>query len=463
MRNQYLDLLRALAVTRVVVYHTTSFALLTVGFPAMSLMFALAGSLMAASIDKRGARAIGSRLRRLLPPLWILAAVFVPAMVITGLEFDWRVFLWALPLHDPPANEWGSHTLSAIWYLRDYLWFVIVSPLALPLFRRFPVPAVLAPLGLLVAVELFGLPAGKVLADFGLYFGAWMIGFAHHDGMLRRMPKQLLFGLAMISSGLGAAWFLNHPSPRGYDLNDIRLGDGLWSTGFVLVILGLAPASAAWIDRLPPLRNVVAVLNRRAVTIYLWHIPALVGLEYLLTPRGLWRDDPAGLAFRLLMVIATLAVGVMLFGWVEDVASRRKPVLLPIPRVPTPSVPEAQVPAPRVPEAQVSGPRVPTAEPALVGSGRPESGPPESGPPESGREAATVPSGVSTLARGEGPEGQDRRPSRTARDRRGGGREAQNRGREARKQGREDRDDGRRRYRGFTAILPLPVSRSSSR
>src|SRR5262245_17856190 len=106
MRNQYLDLLRALAVTRVVVYHTTGFALLTVGFPAMALMFALAGSLMAASIDKRGARAIWSRLRRLLPPLWILAAIFVPAMVITGLEFDWRLFLWALPLHDPPANEW---------------------------------------------------------------------------------------------------------------------------------------------------------------------------------------------------------------------------------------------------------------------------------------------------------------------------------------------------------------------
>jgi len=61
MRNRYVDLLRALAIVRVVVYHTTGWAFLTVLFPAMSVMFALGGSLMAASLDRSGTAAVGRR------------------------------------------------------------------------------------------------------------------------------------------------------------------------------------------------------------------------------------------------------------------------------------------------------------------------------------------------------------------------------------------------------------------
>ncbi|HEX2771817.1 MAG TPA: acyltransferase, partial [Micromonosporaceae bacterium] len=70
MRNRYLDLLRFLAIVRVVVYHTSGWAFLTLVFPAMAVMFALAGSLMAASLDRSGASAVGRRLRRMLPALW---------------------------------------------------------------------------------------------------------------------------------------------------------------------------------------------------------------------------------------------------------------------------------------------------------------------------------------------------------------------------------------------------------
>jgi peptidoglycan/LPS O-acetylase OafA/YrhL len=327
-RDRYVDLVRAAAVARVVVYHATGWSWLTVVFPAMATMFALAGSLTAASLDRHGANAVGRRLRRLLPPLWILAAVFVPAMLVTGLKPDWSLLLWALPLTDPPAHGWGALALSVIWYLRDYLWFVLVSPIALPVFRRLPVPAVLAPLALLVAIE-FGLPAGTVIRDFALYFGCWLLGFAHHDGMLQRMPRRLLFGLAATAATLGAAWFLTHPGPRGYDLNDIRLGNGLWSTAFVLLVLGLAPATASWVDRLRRVGRTVTFLNRRAVTIYLWHMPVVVGFAALLTPLGLWTRDPAGIVLRVLLVAAGVALPVAAFGWVEDLAARRRPVALP--------------------------------------------------------------------------------------------------------------------------------------
>ena len=103
-RNQYLDLLRAVATVRVVVYHSTGWAALSVVFPAMSVMFALGGSLMAASLDRYGPLAVEKRLHRLLPALWVLVAIAVPVMLTIGLVWDWRVLLWAFPVQDPPAT-----------------------------------------------------------------------------------------------------------------------------------------------------------------------------------------------------------------------------------------------------------------------------------------------------------------------------------------------------------------------
>lgn len=51
-RDRYLDLLRSLALVRVVLYHLFGWAWLTVLFPSMGVMFALAGSLMARSLSR---------------------------------------------------------------------------------------------------------------------------------------------------------------------------------------------------------------------------------------------------------------------------------------------------------------------------------------------------------------------------------------------------------------------------
>ncbi|TDB71711.1 acyltransferase [Micromonospora sp. KC723] len=342
MRNRYLDLLRALAVIRVVVYHVTGLATLTLVFPAMSVMFALAGSLMAASLDRSGVPAVPRRLRRLLPSLWVVAAIFVPAMLLTGLVLTPRVLLWLFPVADPPANYWGALALSPIWYLRDYLWFVLASPVALWLFRRAPLPTLLAPYALLVAVESGVLAtASPVAHHFGLYFGAWLLGFAHHDGMLRRLANRVLVPAALALGAAGGAWILTHPGPRGYDLNDIPLGNALWSAAFILLMIGRAPDAAAWVDRSRLVSRLVTLVNRRALTIYLWHMPFVV----LLTPMvGLvgWTDrDPVGLAVRVALVFALVGVVALLVGWVEDIAARRRPELLPGGRPRTVTAPSA--------------------------------------------------------------------------------------------------------------------------
>jgi peptidoglycan/LPS O-acetylase OafA/YrhL len=324
MRNRYVDLLRALAIVRVVVYHSTGWAFLTVAFPAMSLMFALGGSLMASSLDRSGASALGRRLRRLLPSLWVLSALFVPAMVLTGLAVNWRLLLWGVPLADPPANTWGALALSTVWYLRDYLWFVLASPVALWLFRRAPVPMLLAPYALLLAHEIGRLPTNPVIRDFGLYFGAWLLGFAHHDGMLRRVSRRLLVAAALVLAAAGAVWILTHPGPRGYDLNDIALGNALWSGGFMVVLLGFAPAGIGWLDRWTTADRVVVVLNSRALTIYLWHMPIVVGVGYAAIKLGFDTSTAVGLTTKVAVVVALVAVAIALFGRVEDLAARHR-------------------------------------------------------------------------------------------------------------------------------------------
>ena len=352
MRNRYLDLLRAVAITRVVVYHVTGWSVLTIVFPAMPVMFALAGSLMAASLDKAGISAIGRRLRRLLPSLWALSLICVPAMLLTGLAWSPRVLLWLLPLQDPPANEWGAQALSANWYLRDFLWFVILSPAALWLFRRLPLQTLAIPYTMLLFIEFARWQPNVVVRDIALYFGAWLLGFAHHDGMFDRLGRKRLLALAGTLATTGAWYIYEHPGPRGYDLNDIHLGNALWAGAFILVALGCAPDAERFEGSRLWWHRPVTVLNSRALTIYLWHVPILTAVTRIAEARGWHVVDGIGIAWRLAVVLVGVAFAVALFGWVEDVAGRRRPVLLPgarRPRTPEPAAgvrPAASSPPP---------------------------------------------------------------------------------------------------------------------
>lgn len=316
-RNHYLDLLRAVATVRVVVYHSTGWGTLSIVFPAMSVMFALGGSLMAASLDRYGPVAVEKRLHRLLPSLWVLVAVAVPAMLAIGLVWDWRVLLWAFPLQDPPATGFWLEGLAAMWYLRDFLWLVLLSPLLLPVFRKFPLVSVLVPYVALAVITFAGGKPPPVLHDLALYGGAWLLGFAHHDGLLKRRRWWLVGVLAVA----GAAWALTHPGPRGLDLNDIPLGNALWSAAFILVALGMSPM-------VRPSR-LLTVLNARALTIYLWHVPLIVAVARFAEWSGLPIFGWVGIGWRLAVVTAGLSLIVLAVGWVEDVSAGRRPALVP--------------------------------------------------------------------------------------------------------------------------------------
>src|SRR3954447_22730554 len=198
MRNRYIDTLRAAAILRVIVYHAFGWAWLTVALPAMGVMFALAGSLMAASLGANGARrAVTSRIRRLVPALWALGAAAVPLMLLHGWRpHRYQLLFWVLPVDDPPGSPWGQPFWQVLWYLRAYLWFVLVSPLLYLCYRRGPWATMAAPLATLLVLNATGFKLPEwgdgIMWDLVTYGACWVAGFAHQDGRLFRIPLPAL-------------------------------------------------------------------------------------------------------------------------------------------------------------------------------------------------------------------------------------------------------------------------------
>ncbi|GAA0807707.1 acyltransferase family protein [Spirilliplanes yamanashiensis] len=337
MRNRYIDLLRAAAILRVVVYHAVAWPWLTIALPAMGVMFALAGSLTAASLERRdAAHVVVSRIRRLVPPLWALAAVAVPAMYLAGWDDEkmglHRLAYWIVPVGDPPGSEWGGDLWGPLWYLRAYLWFVLLSPLLWWAYRRAAWAAVAAPFAALLALHVTGFEFygnGDAIAwDLATYGSCWIAGFAHHDGRLQRLRAWVV---APVTLALGAAAMLYlraHPEEYRSDLGDVPIAQALWAFAFVLLALWWEPPMG-WLDRVRGLAAAVRLLNARAVTVYLWHSPAIFATIALLGWLALDDlgplDAPATLAGALLLT----AVAVVAFGWIEDLAGRRRPRLWP--------------------------------------------------------------------------------------------------------------------------------------
>jgi peptidoglycan/LPS O-acetylase OafA/YrhL len=363
-RERYLDVLRALALIRIFIYHGLAWAWLSFAFPATGVMFALAGSLMARSLDRAPAGAVTShRVRRLLPALWVLGALLVPAMLWHGWPDrpSWsHLLLWVVPVAEPPGSEWAVSATQVLWYIVTYLWLLLLSPALRWLYRHRPVRTVLLPLGALLVLEamprIASDPVDSVLVNVATFGACWVVGFAHRDGALRRMSLPLLCTLAVLCLCVGAGWALTHPGGNGPDLNDIPVAQAFYSLGFVLLVLRAAPAMR-WLQRLRPLDRVVAVLNARAVTIYLWHNVAIAVSIVVGDRLEVWRLDRFEQFGYLAVALPLLLIPLFAVGWVEDFAARRRPRILPGRRLPAgqvaagpPSRPHRPRPSPARPD-----------------------------------------------------------------------------------------------------------------
>ncbi|MFA3873625.1 acyltransferase [Streptomyces sp. MMCC 100] len=341
-RDRYFDTLRALALVRVVAYHAFGWPWAGLVFPSMGVMFGLAGTLMARSLQRPAAAVVRSRLRRLLPPFWCWGLFVVGAMLVRGWMPGRQIVYWVVPLGDPPGSAWGEQAWEILWYLRTYLWFVLLSPLLLRVFRVAPRTVLLLSLAPIAVFQFLWQPPenrfGTGLLDLATYLFCWILGFAHRDGVLARLRPVAVVVLSLAALAFGAWYAFAHRAEYGtYDLDDIPFAQAFWSAGFVTLLMyskARLGVDFAGLARLRRLDRLVTVLNARAVTVYLWHELALV-LAVPLIDR-FW-DVPAFEAylplesqwFLLGVGWVLIAVFVLLFGWVEDVAARKRPRLLP--------------------------------------------------------------------------------------------------------------------------------------
>jgi peptidoglycan/LPS O-acetylase OafA/YrhL len=334
-RSRYLDTLRTLAIVRVVAFHGTGVAWLGMVFPSMGVMFALAGSLMASSMAKAGDRpeiVIWSRFKRLMPAVWALAAVLIPVMMIMGWgPNDVRplnapaIYAWVFPLSDPPSNAWAVPIAGILWYIRTYLWLVIISPLLWAGFRRWPMLTTALPVVLLpISANIhFSAWLSDVLAQLGTYAPCWILGFWHATGKLRALGrKTLLIGALCIAAAIG--WMQIQPLPQGFIQSD-PVAQLLWSAAFVVVLLRFEPAMR-FMDRVKPLARLVRAVNARAVTIYLWHQLAILTAVAVIARARLGRIDnhAALLCVKFALVAALIVLICWLMGWVEDLTAPKQ-------------------------------------------------------------------------------------------------------------------------------------------
>lgn len=367
-RDRYLDLLRALALLRVMLYHQFGWFWLPLVFPSMGVMFALAGSLMARSLSRPALGVIRGRLRRLLPPMWLFGAVLLTLQILDGWGPDseghptwwWtKLAFWILPLSTPPYAEalpgfglvsetWALQITVPLWYLRAYLWYVLLSPLMLKALRRLPVVTLCTPLAVLVVMHTFFADQDFVYSrvwenanDFAMFGSCWILGMAHQEGLLKKIPQYVLPSIAPLVMVAGLWYLQTRPVDPTVptDIESWPIAQALWSLGFVALLLHISPSWEVWPGVLERWNGLVSFLNARAVSVYLWHQVALVAAIPLVDP--LWSVEffyenfqwlLASMWFTLLVAIPLVGLLVLAFGWVEDVAAKRPPRLLPYPR-----------------------------------------------------------------------------------------------------------------------------------
>jgi hypothetical protein len=337
-----------------VISHSYDVVWLPLLFPALPVLFAVGGATVARVLEHSRVNPWSGLARlawRVLPPVWALAAVIVPVMLTFGwtanpasgsgspLAWD-TMWLWLLPVAEPPGSGWGHGLGQPVGYIAAYLWLLLLSPSLLWLFRRWPLRTVSVPLLVLVGATagVWSMEdrAGRVVLDLATLAGFWMLGFAYQANTIRSHSWRRVLPLSLVLMGSGVFWLLRDPGPGiGTDREQVPLVMALWGMGAVLLLLRLRPA-AGLVPRMAWLDEVLGVVTARAVTIYLWTLPAVHLARFLVDrlPASLQLDDnPLVAAAQLHAVTLVLvATAVLVLGPLEDLGARHRGRRASLPR-----------------------------------------------------------------------------------------------------------------------------------
>jgi fucose 4-O-acetylase-like acetyltransferase len=269
------------------------------------------------------------RLLRLLRPAAVLLAV-----MFAGL---WAARLFGVEPQVVELIVTGAG--MPLWFLAAYLAAQLNIPLLAVLHDRAPWLSLAGLTALVVAVDCFrgALPLLAYANILFLWCAVQQLGFVLADAPRERIRASTLVGV-IVASNLLLGLVTGLGLYRGNMLVNLN------PPNFCLLLLGAAQAAALQLSR-PVLtgvasarwvRAVVGLAGRRAMTVYLWHLPLLAAMSGLLLLTD-FPKPPAGTAawwwsrpLVLLGVIALLLPVLAVFGRLEErptasVHSRRRP------------------------------------------------------------------------------------------------------------------------------------------
>jgi fucose 4-O-acetylase-like acetyltransferase len=344
-RDRYVDFLRVTSIATVVLGHWTITAvsrssdglaagnvlsatpwlwLATWVFQVMPVFFFVGGFANMVSwraMDRRGGgyvEYLAGRMARLLRPVLVFVIVWLALPLVLG----------RLGLPTEQVELVGKVMGQPLWFLGVYLMVVALAPVMVRLHRRFRlwVPATLAAVA--VAVDTLRFAAGLQQVGYLNLLVVWtlvqQVGFFYADGTLTRLSRRALAGLA--AAGLGSLVVLTGtgrypPSMVGLPGEESNMTPPtvciialtVWQ---VALVMFARDRVSAWLARRGPWTLVIAV-GSLAMTLYLWHITAMVALYGLVLAVGgplpvpgtgaWWATRPVWLAL-LAAVLAPMAL-----------------------------------------------------------------------------------------------------------------------------------------------------------
>jgi peptidoglycan/LPS O-acetylase OafA/YrhL len=349
-RDGFLDLLRAVSVTRVVLLHVLTrppiiyFPWIQWIYPGMPEVFFVSGVVMASALEKRGGlTVISARLRRLLPPFVPYAIAALSVMAVTDARSADpvatltrnHVITWFVPLLRARGSVSRTILWGHVWFLSAFLWVIALAPLMMWVRRRLGRAAgleVLIPLavfsGGVLAEKLFNIAWNEEMLNASLFGTFFVLGFSYRTGWLSRVSASVFGGLAAAFGAAGVLTALVIEPVRDKPVNELYASHSahlLVGAAWLFAALAFAGPIRAWAAG-RQLRY-VGVLTQRTYTLFLWG-PAANAVAVAVAKRFM-PNQAAAIAVLLICALATLCVMTAAIGWVEDWAAKRPLRLVP--------------------------------------------------------------------------------------------------------------------------------------
>ncbi|MFE9043259.1 acyltransferase [Streptomyces sp. NPDC007818] len=327
-RDRYVDLLRVASLTVVVLGHWLMAAvtadgqvgnllavvpglqLATWAFQVMPVFFFVGGFAHALAHRSRPRYAdfLRARLQRLLRPTMVFTGVWGAAALLLQLSgADGGLTGVALRLVTQP-----------LWFIGIYLAMVAFTPPLLRLHERWGWGAFAALAGGAVAVDVLRFAADVPFVEFLNFAFVWLavhqLGFLRADGMIRRPAVLAAAGLAgataLVALGPYPLSMVGMPGEKVSNMAPPTLAllcHALWLVGAVELLKGPGMRFAA---RAGVWRTVVAA-NGIAMTAFLWHLTAMLGVYGALLGLGAPLPAPASGAWWAQVPLRFAAAGLL--------------------------------------------------------------------------------------------------------------------------------------------------------